>query len=248
MAALYDAIGRTYRRTREPDPRIGAAIAAALKDCFSVLNVGAGAGSYEVTTERTVALEPSLTMIRQRPAEAAPVVCGRAEALPFAGKSFDGISCILTVHHWSDRVKGLAECSRVARKRVVFFTIDPGVLKNFWLFDYFPELIGVDSKIFPAPVSFAERFLSTTVSRVMIPEDCRDGFLGAFWKRPQAFLDESVRAGISTFARLKPEELESGLHRLRNDLEAGTWQGRHEELTARHELDLGYRIVICRPA
>jgi ubiquinone/menaquinone biosynthesis C-methylase UbiE len=247
MAAIYDAIGRTYRRTRQPDPRIGEAIAAAVRDCASLLNVGAGTGSYEVKKEQLVALEPSLTMIKQRPPEAAPVVCGRAEALPFADKSFDAVSCILTVHHWSDRPQGMAECSRVARKRVVFFTIDPEALNSFWLFDYFPEIINVDRKVLPSFDSFAGAFASMTVQNVMIPEDCRDGFLGAFWKRPHAFLDESVRAGISTFARLKPEELESGLHCLRNDLESGAWQVRYPELTALHELDLGYRIVSCEP-
>ena len=247
MSALYDVIGRTYRHTREPDPRIAAAIAVSLEECASVLNVGAGAGSYEVAKEPLIALEPSITMIRQRPAGAAPVVCGRAEALPFADKSFDGVSCLLTVHHWSDQRQGITECSRVARKRVAFLTIDIEVLGRFWLFEYFPALLAVDRKIFPSLESFGSAFGSIDATTVLIPENCRDGFLGAFWKRPQAYLDERVRGGISTFARLNPQELEVGLQRLRADLDSGEWQHRQRGLSDRCGLDLGYRILNCRP-
>jgi ubiquinone/menaquinone biosynthesis C-methylase UbiE len=246
MAAVYDAIGKTYTHTREPDARIDAQIQAAL-GAGSVLNVGAGTGSYERNDGALVALEPSRIMIAQRPPGSAPVVCARAEQLPFTAKSFDAISAILTVHHWAQPLQGMHECARVARERVVFLTIDVDVLAEFWLFDYFPGLLGIDRHVFPQLGVFAAAYRDIEAKAVPVPGDCRDGFLAAFWQRPQAYLEAEVRAGISTFAKLQPRELASGLRQLQADLASGAWQLVHEALSGESSLDLGYRLVICTP-
>jgi SAM-dependent methyltransferase len=246
VTAIYDQIGKTYRHTREPDPRVLTAIARALSGCTSVLNVGAGTGSYELDDRELIAVEPSSTMIAQRLPGAAAVVQARAEALPFRDLSFDAVMAILTVHHWTDRPQGLAECRRVARDRTVLLTIDADVMAKNWLFDYFPSMLRIDRSVFPALGDLGAAFASIEVLTVPIPGDCRDGFLGSFWKRPSAYLDPSVRAGISTFSKLSPLDLKTGLDRLRDDLASGTWQRLHEEMLAAEARDLGYRLIIGR--
>jgi ubiquinone/menaquinone biosynthesis C-methylase UbiE len=244
VATLYDDIGRTYADRRQSDPRIGAAIESALAGCESILNVGAGTGSYEPRSRLVVAVDPSHTMIAQRPVGAAPVVQARAELLPFPGGSFDAVLGILTVHHWRDQAKGFAECARVARSRVVFLTNDFHVCARFWLFDYFPELLRADRDVFPSIARFEDAFGSVETLRVPIPEDCRDGFLCAYWKRPRAYLDQRVRDCISTFSKIG--NVESQIAHLQNDIESGAWQQRYASLQSLSALDLGYRLVIAR--
>jgi SAM-dependent methyltransferase len=183
-------------------------------------------------------------MIAQRPAGSAPVVQGRAEALPFRDASFDAVIGILTVHHWQDQQQGCAECARVARSRVVFLTIDIAVCARFWLFDYLPDLICTDRQIFPVLERFEEALGPIEITDVPIPADCRDGFLGAYWKRPRAYLDPAVRAGISTFSRLG--DISDQLARLASDIQSGSWQQRYPGLQNINELDLGYRLVAAR--
>jgi len=243
VTALYDSIGRTYSGRRESDPRIAAAIEATIDGCTSILNVGAGTGSYEPASKSLIAIEPSRTMIAQRPRGAAPVVQGFAESLPFRDGSFDAVLGILTLHHWKDKEKGFSECRRVARSRVVFFTIDFDVCVRFWLFDYFPELI-IDRQIFPSIERYADFFQSVELMPVPIPADCRDGFLGAYWKRPRAYLDPLVRASISTFSRIG--DIGVNLARLEADIDSGAWQQRYSDLQHLGALDLGYRLVIAR--
>jgi SAM-dependent methyltransferase len=243
LAALYDSIGRMYSARRQSDPRIGAAIEAALEGCDSILNVGAGTGSYEPQSRLVIALEPSRTMIAQRPAGAFPAVQGRAESLPFADDSFDAVLGILTVHHWSDRAKGFAECARVARSKVVFLTNDFEVCAKFWLFDYFPELLRADRHLFPGISTYQEAFGSLETIPVPVPEDCQDGFLGAFWKRPLAYLDPIVRHGISTFSKIA--NVDSQLAQLEKDIRSGEWQERYADLMNCSSLDLGYRLIIA---
>lgn len=238
---LYDNIGRTYSGRREGDPRIASAIALALDGCASILNVGAGAGSYEPAS-KVVALEPSRTMIEQRPQGAAPVVQGVAESLPFRNSSFDAVLGVLTVHHWKDKEKGFSECRRVARSRVVFLTIDFDTCSRFWLFDYFPELI-VDRHIFPSIERYADSFESVELISIPIPADCRDGFLGAYWKRPRAYLDPLVRGSISTFSKIG--NIDANLTRLELDIESGIWERRYSSLKDLTAVDLGYRLVIA---
>lgn len=248
-AALYDTIGRGYAHLRRPDPRIAAPILRALEGTTSVLNVGAGAGSYEPSDRRLSALERSLTMIRQRPGSAAPAVCGSAETLPFGDGAFDATLAILTLHHWPDQPGGLHEMARVARRRAVLLTWDPAFFessnRSFWLLDYFPESLELDRKIFPTLDAHQEQLGPCEVWPVSIPHDCSDGFLGAYWRRPAAYLDPLVRSAISTFSKLTDL---SALDRLRQDLDSGAWQERYGHLLTMDALDLGYRLIVARLA
>ena len=243
MAALYDSIGKTYSGRRQSDPRISVAINKALNDCKSVLNVGAGTGSYEPAGLDVVAVEPSQTMIDQRPLGSARCVQASAESLPFPDTSFDAVMGVMTVHHWSDLRRGLAECERVARKKVVFLTTDMDVFGQFWLMDYFPALIDIDRKGFPPMKVFAEVFGEVAITNVPIPADCIDGFLGAYWRRPDAYLDPTVRASISTFAKLA--DVDAGLATLQDDLRSGAWDRKNRSLRQQDDLDLGYRLIVA---
>jgi SAM-dependent methyltransferase len=241
--ALYDAIGRDYRRYRRPDPRVAAAITRGLGGAATVVNVGAGAGSYEPPDRRVVAVEPSATMIAQRPAGAARAVQASATDLPFRDGSFAAALAVLTVHHWPDRRRGLAELARVARERVVLLTWDPATA-GFWLVDeYFPQVWALDRPLFPTLDELRQALGPLEAEPVPVPHDCADGFLGAYWRRPAAYLDPGVRGAISTFAKLT--DVEGGVARLRADLDDGTWQRRHHELLGRDALDLGYRLVVA---
>jgi SAM-dependent methyltransferase len=243
VIALYDEIGCTYAGRRKSDPRIATAIECALSGCESILNVGAGTGSYEPRSQFTVAVEPSSIMMAQRPAAAASVVHACAEALPFSDDSFDAVLGVLTIHHWKDRVRGLAECNRVARAKIVFLTIDMEACARFWLFDYFPALLRTDRRIFPSIARFRTAFGSVESIVVPIPEDCCDGFLAAYWKRPGAYLDPIVRNSISTFSKIG--NVDSQLKQLENDISSGEWDQRYSSLQNLSAIDLGYRIVIA---
>jgi SAM-dependent methyltransferase len=238
--ALYDTIGRGYTRTRVPDARIAAQIEVALGGARTVLNVGAGTGSYEPAGRRVVAVEPSRVMIAQRPADAAPVV--RA----FADCAFDVAMAILSDHHWSDREAGLRELRRVAHRAVVL-QWDPASCWDFWLTrDYLPGFAGV---VAPEQVitiaRIAQLLGGADTETVPVPADCSDGFYGAFWRRPEAYLDPEVRNGISVFARLDPNEVDQGMSALTADLASGRWAARNMALLAATELDLGYRLIVA---
>jgi SAM-dependent methyltransferase len=245
----YDEIGRTYSVTRHPDPRIAAAIWQALDDPETVLNVGAGTGSYEPTDCELVAVEPSPVMIAQRPRDAAPVVQARAEELPFSDDSFDVAMAVLSDHHWTDRRRGFAELRRVARRRVVLFNADPGEFGLFWLNrEYLPSFLEVVAERYGAPGAWEqelrEAFGTVELVPVPIPHDCRDGFYGSFWRRPEAYLDPAVRAGISVFSQLSEHEIAAGVDALRRDLACGAWHERHRDLLGLDALHLGYYVVI----
>ena len=242
MAALYDTIGVDYAQLRKPDPRVAAAIDAALGDAQTVLNVGAGAGSYEPLGREVMALEPSPAMIAQRPADAAPVIEGRAEELPFADDSFDAAMAVLTVHHWRDQPRGLAEMRRVSRGPVVILTFDPA-FPGIWLDEYFPQLAELDAEQMPPLSAYAEAFGDVRIDPVLIPADCSDGFLYAYWRRPRAYCDPRIRRGISSFWKL--DGLEDGLAGLEDDLDSGAWDRRYGEVLRRDTLDCGYRLVIA---
>jgi SAM-dependent methyltransferase len=242
VAALYDSIGRDYRRYRRPDPRIGAAVVRGLADARTVVNVGAGAGSYEPPDRLVIAVEPSIVMIRQRAHDAAPVVQASASALPFRDASFDAALAILTLHHWPDWERGVQELRRVARGRIVIVTWDPAD-SGFWLTDYFPATLACDRQVFPSLPQIGRVLGSMAVDELPIPHDCSDGVLGAYWRRPAAYLSDGVRAAISTFSKLG--DLSGPLERLRLDLESGDWQRRYGSLMDLPELDLGYRIIVA---
>ena len=244
--ALYDRIWRGYAAFRQPDRRIAVAIDRALGDARSVVNVGAGSGSYEPAGRAVIAVEPSDVMIRQRPAGAAPCLQGRAEALPLATASVDAAMAVLTLHHWSDPERGLAEMARVARRRVVLLTWVPDAAP-FWLTDdYFPEIAADDRRLFPAAAAL-EGLLGRSVGParivpVPVPHDCTDGFLCAYWRRPDSYLSDAVRSAMSSFARF---DAGPGLARLRADLASGRWAERNRHLLELEALDLGYRLVCC---
>jgi SAM-dependent methyltransferase len=242
MPQLYDRIGLGYTDYRRSDPRIAASIHAALGAVDSVVNVGAGAGSYEPGDRAVVAVEPSRAMIRQRPAGSAPVVQAGATELPFRDGAFAAAMAVLTVHHWPDRARGLAELARVARERVVILTWDPAA-PGFWLVDdYFPEIAEIDRRILPPMEEFRAVLGDIEVRPLPVPHDCTDGFFGAYWRRPAAYLDAGVRRAISTFSKLS--DVDSGLARLRGDLADGTWERRHGHLLRQTEATLGYCLVI----
>jgi SAM-dependent methyltransferase len=240
MLQLYDEIGRNYAQYRKADPRIAAAIIAALGDARSVLNLGAGAGSYEPRDRRVIAVEPSARMIAQRPEGSAAVLRASAMALPFRDDAFDAAMAILTLHHWPDRDVGLAEMKRVARRRCVILTWESPET-DFWLTaDYLPHFLEADRRLLPS--WFRTGREPVEVSPVLVPGDCTDGFLCAYWRRPEAYLDPNIRGAISTFKRVG--DFEQGLARLRDDLASGTWHRRYGHLLGETELDLGYRLIV----
>jgi SAM-dependent methyltransferase len=242
----YDASRAAYTATRRTDPRIAAFVERALGDARTVVNVGAGAGSYESPDRQVIAIEPSATMRAQRPPEAAEAIDARAEDLPLDDGSVDAAMAILSLHHWDDPLKGLCELRRVARGPVVLLTYDPSAADSFWLVrDYLPELAAIDRGRFPTIDETVGALTggNTSVERVPIPHDCRDGFLGAFWRRPERYLEPAVRPGISTFGELEPGVLERALAKLATDLESGAWRRRYGGLLALEELETGYRLV-----
>ena len=243
---LYDTIGAAYTVTRRTEPRIAAKIWAALGDARTVLNVGAGTGSYEPPGRHLVAVEPSALMRAQRPAAAAPCVAAAAESLPFQDQSFDAAMAVSTVHHWQDPIAGLRELRRVAR-RVVVFTFDgtdTGWRRRFWLTrDYLPE--AADLLVGWPSLTEQARAIGARTEPVLIPWDCADGFLEAYWRRPEAYLDDRVRRGVSVWARVGPETEQRVVRSLRADLVSGRWAERNHDLVALDAADLGLRLLVA---
>lgn len=241
--ADYDAMAAGYAAARRSDPRIQAAIDAALGDAATVVNIGAGTGSYEPRGRTVVAVEPSPEMIAHRLPGAAPVVQATAEALPFADGEFDAAMAVLTIHHWRDQDRGLAEMRRVAPRRVIL-TWDPDAGEGFWLApDYLPELLDLDRPRFRPTQELLASLGGGTLDAVRIPHDCADGFLAAYWRRPEAYLDPAVRAGISSFAVLDATTVARALRRLAADLANGAFWERHADLRDAESFDAGYRLL-----
>jgi SAM-dependent methyltransferase len=243
---LYDTIGATYTVTRRTEPRIAARIWAALGDARTVLNVGAGTGSYEPSGREVTAVEPSAVMRAKRPASAAPCVDAAAESLPFEDQSFDAAMAIATVHHWHDPIAGLREMRRVARRVVVFThdTTDAGWSGRFWLTrDYLPEV--ADFLVGRPSLTELASAIGARTEPVLIPWDCADGFFEAYWRRPEAYLDDHVRRGISGFARVGPEAEQRAVRSLRDDLVSGRWAERNRDLVALDAAELGLRLLIA---
>lgn len=240
----YDVMGVGYANTRREDPRIARTIWEALGDAASVANVGAGTGNYEPRDREVIAIEPSELMIAQRAADAAPAIRATAEDIPLADESVDVAMAVMTDHHWVDRSRGLAEMGRIARRRVVALTIDFAPRAQFWLTrDYFPEYRPLDAG--RGPGLYALAVASTaTIRPVPVPHDCTDGFALAFWRRPAAYLDPAVRAGISVFHQLDSGSVERATERLADDLASGAWAERNGDLLDLDELDLGLRLVV----
>jgi SAM-dependent methyltransferase len=242
-APLYDTIGATYTVTRCTEPRIAAQVWAAFGDARTVLNVGAGTGSYEPPRLDVTAVEPSAVMRAQRAAGAAPCVDATAERLPFEDQSFDAAMAFATIDHWQDPIAGLREMRRVAR-RVVVFTCDASDLDLFWLNrDYLPEYAGLWAGR-PSLTELAGAIGART-EPVLVPWDCADGFYHAFWRRPEAYLDEHVRRGMSIWARVGPDAEQRAVHSLRDDLASGQWSERNRDLVNLDAAELGLRLLIA---
>lgn len=245
--ALYDTLGRTYSATRRADPRIAAQIGEALAGAASVVNIGAGTGSYE-PAQTIAAIEPSQTMIGQRPPGTAPAIRAAAEHLPLRDNCTDAALAVLTVHHWTDLAAGIAEMRRIARDRLVLLTWDADVIgEEFWLFsEYLPEAAAADAALAVPMQRLTSLLADPVITPVPVPHDCTDGFGAAFWRRPEAYLDPAVRAGMSLFTKTGAGLAEAGLARLAADLESGRWQREHAGLLELPQHDLGYRLITAR--
>lgn len=249
-ASVYDRLGLNYSQVRRPDPRFEAVIWDALGNAASVLNVGAGCGSYEPADREVTAVEPSPVMIAQRPQNAAPAIQAAVETLPLRDKSVDATMCIFTMHHWNNVGKGLNEVLRVTRDRIVILTVDPDVMAEMWLCrDYLPEIAEHDRRTFPSMEYLKERLPHFRVSTIPVPTDCTDGFCIAFWSRPEAILDPHIRQASSIWHLLPATVIEGALARLRRDLDSGDWDRRFGQLREQAALDVGLRLVVselCR--
>jgi len=247
-AALYDRIGVGYSAVRRPDPRWAAIIRQAIGPASTVLNVGAGAGAYEPTDTRVVAVEPSREMRAQRDPGIAPCVAARAEALPFADRTFDVAMAVLTIHHWGDLRAGLRELTRVA-ERFVILTYDMSVQGEFWLTrEYIPQIRQAERGRVPSLRTTTGLLGRCEVSILPVYRDHTDGFMTAFWSRPEAYLDPVRRRSCSAFALTDRRAVEAGVERLRRDLESGAWAARHAHLATLDRIDAGFRLITGRSA
>lgn len=245
----YGEIGGSYRRFRQPDPIIAAQILEALGDARTVLNVGAGAGSYEATDREVTAVEPSASMRAQRPANLSVAIDAVAEDLPFADASFDAAMAIVTVHQWSDREKGLSEMRRVTRGPVVLLVCDPALMQDYWLNDYIPEVRAVEASRFP-PIERIAAALGgqVEVKPVPVPLHCRDGFNEAYYGRPEALLDEKARLACSSWSLVPKAAVERFVKHLSRDLASGRWDQKYGHLRSQPFFDGPLRLAVGRPA
>ena len=243
----YEAHGDGYAQIRRPDPRIAALIHSALGDARTVLNVGAGAGSYEPSDRHVVAVEPSATMRAQRPSSLVPAVNATAEQLPFDDNSFDAAMATVTVHQWREATRGLAELRRVARGPVVVLTFDGDALDRFWLAAYAPELIAAERRRYPPIPHLAAAIGRTSVAEVPVPIDCVDGFTEAFYARPESFLDERVRAAQSAWTFITPEATQRTVETLRQDLASGQWDQTYAKWRTRPHFNGSLRLLTGHP-
>jgi SAM-dependent methyltransferase len=243
----YQRIGYGYAELRREDPRLAARVLHALGGAKSVVNVGAGAGSYEPTTPRVVAVEPSQVMVSQRARDRAPVIRGLAQALPLRDASVDAAMSVLSIHHWAPHAEaGVREMRRVARDRVVILTVDAEVSGDMWLMaEYLPEVAELDRRIFP-PTDVIRGWLGgdAEVVAVPVPADTCDWTLMSFWAHPERVLDADARAATSGFARMTPQVVARVVEAVGADLQSGAWDDRHAELRRSKEFDAGLRLLI----
>lgn len=246
MQPHYEQIGRTYGNTRKPDPRIARLMEHALGDSRSVLNVGAGTGSYEPRDREVLAIEPSETMIRQRPGGAARAVQAYAEAIPLLEKSFDAALAINTLHHWHDVRAGLRELRRAARGRIVIFHRNPREGVPLWLTEeYFPSLLST-RRLAEIAEDVEHELGPIERMKIPLPADCEDGLFSGYWARPEMYLNGEIRKNISNFALADETSVAQGVKALQADLDSGEWDRRHGDLRTQPEMDLGHRLLIAR--
>jgi SAM-dependent methyltransferase len=241
MAAIYDKIGLNYSELRKPDSRIAEAIRSELGGAKTVLNVGAGTGSYEPSDLTVTAIEPSAEMIKKRAPEIAVAIQASADDLPFDDKVFDVAMAVLTIHHWPDKEAGLREIRRVTKGRIVLVTFDPA--HRPWLTHYLPELAILDESQMPEMADYQRWLGNIEIKPLLVPHDCSDGFLHAYWRRPEAYLDPRIRSGSSSFWAIG--DVNAGIQRLAADLVSGEWERRYFDLLTLDVYDAGYRLVIA---
>jgi SAM-dependent methyltransferase len=247
QVARYDQIGGGYSLTRREDPSISLAIRNALGDALSVVNVGAGTGSYEPDDRYVIAVEPSDVMAAQRPPTIPPAVRASAADLPLRDNSADAAMAVLTIHHWDDELeRGIQEMRRVARDTVVILTSDPLVSREMWLVaDYLPEVAELDQRTFPSPQLLVSWLGGRTrIEVVPIRRDTPDWMLGSFWAHPERVLDERARSATSGFARMDPSVVQRVVRDVRRDLESGVWDERHGHLRKLDAFDAGLRLIV----
>lgn len=245
----YGEIGGSYGRFRQPEPLIAALILEALGDASTVLNVGAGAGSYEPADREVTAVEPSASMRAQRPAHLSAAIDAVAEDLPFASGSFDASMATVTVHQWSDLEKGLAEMRRVTRGPVVLLVCDPASMQDYWLNDYIPEVRAIEESRFPAVDRIAAALGGQVeVKPVPIPLYCRDGFNEAYYGRPEALLDAQARLACSSWSLIPGAAVDRFVEHLSRDLASGRWDEKYGHLRAQPFFEGPLRLIVARPA
>lgn len=244
MKPTYDKIGINYSNKRETDPRIAQVLFNELKGAGRILNIGAGTGSYEPPNMDLIGIEPSSEMISQRKSGSYPVLQAAAEKIPFEDKSFSHSMAVLSIHHWEDRAQGFREVNRVTRDKFVALSWDAGA-GPFWLTrDYFPEFFKRDAAHFPNLDNLGVYFEEVKMEPILIPQDCRDGFLAAYWKRPEAYLDPQVRLSISSFSKI--DDAGPGLEKLKADLDSGAWARKNASILDKEAIDAGYRLVTAK--
>lgn len=242
--ADYGRIGGAYSAYRRPDPRIAAYVVAALGDARTVLNVGAGAGSYEPPDRVVTAIEPSESMRAQRPSALSPAIDAVAEDLPFADRSFDAAMTTFSIHQWSDLAAGLRELRRVTVGPIVIMTCDPDRLDRFWLADYAPDVIAAEARRYPSLTEIGDVLGEVGVVDVPVPLDCTDGFNEAYYGRPEMFLDPAARSSCSAWSFVEESTCSSYIERLRGDLADGTWDLRYGELRTQPTFDGSLVLII----
>lgn len=245
----YDRIGAGYAQTRREDPRFADRLHTALGEARTVVNVGAGTGSYEPRDRYVLAVEPSDVMAAQRPPDRVPALRADAARLPLRDGAVDAAMAILTVHHWDrDQERGVRELRRVARGPVVIFTYDPSVSGEMWLVaDYLPEVAELDHRIFPSMEQLTAWLGAVRIETLPIPRDTPDWMLGSFWAHPERVLDPQARAATSGFARMEPAVVDRVVAAVKRDLDSGAWDARHGHLRKLEALDVGLRLVVGQP-
>ena len=243
----YDTHGQKYSGQRKTDPRIAAFIHKALADSETVINIGAGSGSYEPEDKYVIAVEPSITMRTQRIANGKiPAINAKADSLPFDDRSFDAAMAMVTVHHWPDIEKGISEIRRVTKKRIVIMTFDPDALDDFWNVNYFPQLIEIERARYPS-ITRLQKALSakTEVIKIPIPLDCVDGFQETYYGRPEAFLEKEVRMAQSAWGFLPADLEKKYLQNLSNDLQSGAWDKKFGHFRTQPNFTGALRLIVA---
>jgi hypothetical protein len=246
--ADYSVVGAEYSRYRRADARIAAIIHAALGDAKHVLNVGAGAGSYEPTDRHVVAVEPSASMRAQRPSTLSKAVDAVAECLPFEDNRFDASMAIFTIHQWPEAAKGLNELRRVTQGPVAILTCDPEAVQSFWLNDYAPQVLAAEAQRYPKISSILSLLRGpSSVAAVPIPYDCSDGFNEAYFGRPERLLEESARLACSAWSFVDSSVAKGYVLALEQDLNTGAWDRRYGHLRSQPHYSGSLRLITCQP-